>query len=419
MKRITLLGATTALFLQLSTASVAADQITVDRAEYEQLKAAVEMMLQERAEAKANAKETHDLATAAKKSADEATIVAEAAVEAAESSLNSTLNKVTLGGYGEVHYNNLQADDSQYDLEESDIHRFVLFAGYEYSDSIRFYSEFEIEHGVAGDGKNGEVEVEQAFIEWDFAENSSALAGVFLIPVGIMNETHEPDTFYGVERNNVENVIMPGTWWEIGSMITQRFDSGLKLEVAAHSGLKIPTSGSNTYRIRSGRQKASNADTHELAYTVAATYTGIAGLEVGGAIQYQEDVTQVKNDGMEEGVLWTTHLIYNKGAMGLRALYAEWDFDGDAVKAANNDKQYGWYIEPSFKATEKVGLFGRFEEVRGARTQDRFEQVSLGMNYWLHPNVVLKFDWADRKHDVTSAEGRDYDGYNLGVGWSF
>ena len=112
MKRITLLGATTALFLQLSTASVAADQITVDRAEYEQLKAAVEMMLQERAEAKANAKETHDLATAAKKSADEATIVAEAAVEAAESSLNSTLNKVTLGGYGEVHYNNLQADDS-------------------------------------------------------------------------------------------------------------------------------------------------------------------------------------------------------------------------------------------------------------------------------------------------------------------
>ena len=41
------------------------------------------------------------------------------------------------------------------------------------------------------------------------------------------------------------------------------------------------------------------------------------------------------------------------------------------------------------------------------------------MNYWLHPNVVLKLDWADRKHDVTSAEGRDYDGYNLGVGWSF
>ena len=420
MTKITLFGAATALMLQLSAPSFAADQVTVDRAEYEQLKAAVEMMLQERAQTKADAKETHELATAAKKSADEANAFAEAAVEAAESSLSSTLNKVTLGGYGEVHYNNLQAKDSANDVEESDIHRFVLFAGYEYSDSIRFYSEFEIEHGVAGEGKNGEVEIEQAYIEWDFAENSSALAGVFLLPIGIMNETHEPNTFYGVERNNVEKMIIPSTWWESGVMVSHHTDAGLKIEVAAHSGLKLPESGSKMYAVRYGRQKASEADTHELAYTAAVTYTGIAGLEIGAAINYQEDVTQVKNDGREEALLWVAHAIYNNGPFGLRALYAEWDIDGDVAKAANMDKQDGYYIEPSYMATEKLGFFGRYEDVRAGRGADRFDQVSLGFNYWLHPQVVLKFNWEERKHELSADKAtRDYDGYNLGVGWSF
>lgn len=399
------------------------EKIMVDKEEYEQLKAAVKFLMSEQEE---NQKAVEE----AKQAAAEATEVAEAAVEAAESPILEGLEGISIGGYGEVHYNNYKADDSDStnfqggnEFDELDIHRFVLFFGYQFNDYLRFYSEVEIEHGGVepdGDPLGGELEIEQAFIEWDFAENTSALGGVFILPVGILNETHEPDTFYGVERNNVENIIIPSTWWAVGTMLTHRFDAGLKLEVAAHSGLEIPTTGGSAFRVRSGRQKASNADASHLAYTGAATYTGIQGLEVGATVQLQDDASQVSGDGLDDGLLWSGHIAYERGMFGLRALYAEWDFDGDAVELANDDDQHGWYIEPSIKPFgDDVGFFFRYEEVEGGRERDEFEQWTVGLNYWLHENVVLKADFVDREHDEEAEEDRDFDGYNLGIGWSF
>ena len=303
-------------FLALSPFSAMAEgeKIMVDKDEYEQLKAAVKFLMSEREdnqkaveEAKQAAEEAAASAKAASETADEATEVAEAAAEAAESPILEGLKNVSIGGYGEVHYNNYQADDDdanpfggEDNFDEFDIHRFVLFFGYQFSENLRFYSEFEIEHGGVeddGDPLGGEVEVEQAFVEWDFAENTSALGGIFLIPVGILNETHEPDTFYGVERNVVENIITPATWWAAGAMLTHRFDSGLKLEFAVHEGLEIPVTGGSAFRVRSGRQKSSNADGSHLAYTGAVTYTGIQGLEIGATIQHQDDASQSGDDG--------------------------------------------------------------------------------------------------------------------------
>ena len=79
-------------------------------------------------------------------------------------------SRTRIGGYGEVHYNNLSADDPARDLEEVDFHRFVLFFGHEFSDRVSFFSELELEHSVAGDGKPGEMELEQAYL--NFALNN-------------------------------------------------------------------------------------------------------------------------------------------------------------------------------------------------------------------------------------------------------
>ncbi len=168
-------------------------------------------------------------------------------------------SRTTIGGYGELHYNNLNAKDPARDVEMIDLHRFVLFFGHEFNDKTRFYSEVEIEHAFVADSGGdtpGEVEIEQAFIEFDLRQDLYAKAGVFLIPVGILNETHEPDTFYGVERNDVENIIVPSTWWEGGAGLNGRFGSGWNWDVAFTSGLQMPTTGSNAFRVRSGRQKS-------------------------------------------------------------------------------------------------------------------------------------------------------------------
>ena len=151
-----------------------------------------------------------------------------------ENSKSSTSN-TTVGGYGELHYNNL-SNGKGTDKKVLDLHRFVIFVNHEFNDDIRFFSEFEIEHAFISDNNDGsgntspgEVEVEQAFVQFDIGENTNVDAGVFLIPVGILNETHEPPTFYGVERNPVEKNIIPVTWWEGGAMLSGHYDSGFSI----------------------------------------------------------------------------------------------------------------------------------------------------------------------------------------------
>ncbi len=330
--------------------------------------------------------------------------------------------KTTIGGYGELHYNKLSADDPSHDLERIDFHRFVLFFNHKFNDKTRFYSELEVEHALVADTGGdtpGEVEIEQAFIEFDLKQNLHARAGLFLIPVGLVNETHEPPTFYGVERNDVENVIVPSTWWEAGAAMNGRLGTDWSWDVALTSGLAIPTTGSNAFRIRSGRQKVANAVASDGAITGRLRYFGIPGLQAAMTVQYQFDPSQVANDGLDDGTLIETHVDYQHGGFGLRALYAHWDFSGDAVEAANADKQTGWYIEPSYRFNPKIGLYTRYEEVDAARDRDQFSQWELGLNWWPTENVVIKFDYRDRSHDLPGEYGRNFTGIDLGVGYSF
>ena len=401
------------------TLPLQAEQISVDREEYENLKKAVEyLMIQQ--------KQAMETATRAEEKADEANEVANATAEVVEDSPLDAFEGISLGGYGEVHYNNLSADDSDRDLEEVDLHRFVLFVGKEFTDDLRFVSEFEIEHGgveADGDPLGGEVEIEQAYIEYDVNDNAQVRGGVFLVPAGILNETHEPPTFYGVERNDVENVIIPSTWWEAGVGSTFRTNNGFSFDAALHSGLNFSgTSG----RIRSARGKVSNQRLSDPAVTGRVKYTGIQGLELAASINHQTDPTQdddtdAEDDFIDDATLYQAHAIYNRGRLGLRALYAQWDFSGDIEDAAGDiDEQFGWYLEPSFKVNNWLGLYARYEEVEGARIQDQFSQWEVGANWWPHKDVVVKFDYRDRSHDPEAeADGRDFDGFDLGIGYMF
>ncbi len=396
-----------------------AEKISVDREEYENLKKAVEYLLQQQ-------KETLKKAESAEAKAEEANEIAIATAEVVEDSPIDALEGISIGGYGEVHYNNYDADDSDRDLEEIDLHRFVLFIGKEFNDDLRFVSEFEIEHGgVEADGSplDGEVEIEQAFVEYDVNDSAQIRGGVFLQPVGILNETHEPPTFYGVERNGVESIIIPATWWEGGIGGTMMFDNGLSADLAYTSGLNF--SGFSG-RVRSARGKLSNQRFSDGAVTGRLKYTGIQGLELAASVNHQFDPTQdddsaAEDDFIDDGTLLTTHAIYNRGKFGLRALYAQWDFSGDIEDTAEElDEQFGWYIEPSFKLTENFGIYARFLDVEGAREQDQYHEIEAGVNWWPHDSVVVKANWRDREHDPAGeAAGRDLDGFDLGIGYMF
>ncbi len=338
-----------------------------------------------------------------------------AAIKAKDSSLQA-FGDVHVAGYGELHYNNLSGDGGASDKESVDFHRFVLFFGYEFSDSIRFNSEVEIEHSLSGEGKPGEVELEQAYIDFDLNRSHTVRGGLFLLPIGILNDTHEPTTFYGVERNSVEKNIIPTTWWEAGAGLHGRLSGNLSYAAYLHSGLL--TSSNKSYAVRSGRQKVAEAEASDFAGTIAINWR-IPGITVGGALQYQSDLTQSSDPDAGEAVLAELHTDIRKGALGLRALYASWTLDGDGPRSIGADEQYGWYVEPSFRASEHIGLFVRYSEWDNKAGNDgddsKKAQYDAGVNWWPHEQVVIKADyqWQDNE------DGKDQSGFNLGLGYDF
>lgn len=360
---------------------------------------------------------------ATEQTAREASETAEAVAEATEEAVKAAslmTNKTSIGGYGELHYNNLDDQNGTADKDEIDFHRFVLFFGHEFNDNLRFFSELELEHGIAGDGKSGEIELEQAYIEYDINQQHRVKGGLFLSPVGILNETHEPNTFYGTERNPVEKNIVPATWWAAGAMFSGEIAQGFSYDLAATSGLDVSKKGSTTsYKIRDGRQKVSKALADDFAYTARLKWTAIPGVELAATAQYQEDVTQSQDPTAGSATLFETHAVIQRGAFGLRALYARWDLDGDGPKATGYDEQTGWYIEPSFRINSNLGLFARYNEwdnQAGSGTDTEYQQVDLGVNWWPHQSVVVKFDYQTQS---APANKKELDGFNLGLGYQF
>jgi len=336
------------------------------------------------------------------------------AVEEGTSASHGWWNKTSLGGYGELH---LEGGDK----DEIDFHRFVLFVGHEMSDQIRLFTEFELEHSLAGEGQPGEVELEQAYIEFDVTPNHHALAGLWLMPIGIMNDTHEPPTFYGVERNNVEKNIIPTTWWECGFGARGNLENGIGYNIGAHSGLSTPITGGNAFKIRNGRQKCAEATAKDFAYSGRLTYTAVPGLELAVSGQYQNDLTQGQDP--TNATLIAPHIVYSKDGFGLRALYAHWDLDSTGASAVGRGEQSGWYVEPSYRfelgSAGDLGFFARyaaFDNEAGDSTDSETQETNLGANYWPHEDVVLKADLLVQD----TPEGTDSDNkVNFGVGFQF
>ncbi len=345
--------------------------------------------------------------------------VERAAAKVGESVTPGWWQRTQLGGYGEMHYNGAKNGDDQIDF-----HRFVLFLGHDFTERLRMFAEVELEHSLSGEGQPGEVELEQAYIEMDFTKNHRGKAGLFLLPVGIVNETHEPPTFFGVERNPIETNIIPTTWWEGGVGFSGTMAQGFGYDLAVHSGLETPTSGSNAFKIRNGRQKVASAQADSGAVTSRVKWTGMPGVELGASAQYQQDIAQ--NDFGENvpATLVETHADIRRGPWGLRALYARWDVNADAAKTSGRDIQQGWYVEPSYRfatSVGDVGVFSRYNQWNneaGLSSISDTRQYDIGANYWPHPQVVLKADLALVDYPASSSSSDD-EIVNLGVGFQF
>jgi hypothetical protein len=190
----------------------------------------------------------------------------------------STLgNKLTIGGYGEVHYHQLFSSDSRQN-GELDVHRVVMLFGYQFSDRTQFVTELEFEHV-------SEIAVEQAFLQHRISKSINFKAGLLLIPMGIINEYHEPTTFNGVDRPLIDQKISPTTWREIGLGFSGNIQpASLKYQVYLVNGFNgydgtAKLNGQNG--LRNGRQDGAESYISSPNFTAKIEYYGIRGLNLG------------------------------------------------------------------------------------------------------------------------------------------
>jgi len=146
--------------------------------------------------------------------------------------------RTTVGGYGEVHYTNPTGPNTPATVN---LRRFVVYLAHDFNDRLAFRSELEIEDAkIEAGSAAGEVALEQAFLDGRVAQGLTLRAGLLLVPVGIINETHEPPTFNGVNRPDFDHDIIPTTWREIGvgAAGTLPGGSGLSYRLYLVNGLR-------------------------------------------------------------------------------------------------------------------------------------------------------------------------------------
>lgn len=201
-----------------------------------------------------------------------------------QSNLNNSANrmmmsdkKLTIGGYAQIDYNQPFGNNTIQN-GKLDVHRLVLLFGYNFTNKLSFVTEIEIEHV-------NEIYVEQAFINYSFNTYLNLRGGLLLIPMGIINENHEPPTFNGVERPLIDKYIVPTTWREIGFGLAGSIpEVSLRYQAYLVNGFKSydgEAKLSGEYGLRKGRQKGAESIMRTPGLAARVEYFGVLGLNLG------------------------------------------------------------------------------------------------------------------------------------------
>lgn len=341
-----------------------------------------------------------------------------------------------ISGYMEMHLN--RPDDGPAVL---DFHRFVLLLSHRFSDRIRFVGELELEHAlVEGLEEAGELELEQAYLDFLISRPFNVRAGMVLVPIGIINERHEPPVFHGVERPFVDTVIVPSTWFEVGAGVHGELGEGFRyrgyvlaplnaLEFSAEEGL------------RGGRQKGVEANVRNAAFAGRVEYLGWPGLQVGVGGWHGESSFAVPRLDTK---VWMAEADarYRAGRAELRAQYAHVGI-GDAARlnesiertsgvSPNIARQLrGFYVEGAYTVwnsgpARDLAVFTRYENFdtqfrmpAGFTPLEEFDRTAwtVGATYYPDPDVAVKLDYTTLKS--RSGFVRLPRSLNVGIGWWF
>ncbi|NLF30500.1 MAG: hypothetical protein GX591_06395 [Planctomycetes bacterium] len=350
-------------------------------------------------------------------------------------------NRFHLGGYGEIHANFAENGGK----DAIDIHRLVLYLGYDFADWIRFHSEVEVEHAWASSDSDGYLLIEQAYVDFLLSPQVNVRAGRILTPLGIINSRHEPPRFFGVERPSFAKHIIPTTWSSDGVGLFGTLSPQLNYQLYVVGGLD--GSGFDAGGIRDGRIKESPS-LHEPAVTGRVDLFPFAGRDLPhnqslrlGLSGYHGGLDN-GNKGSNPGVDGDISIVsadaeYTLGRFEFQGATAWEHIDGArAIGSGTAEGIFGFYVVGGYHFWPdawKTGRLANADSVAFVRydlfdtqhnmpsgiaadeTLDRSEWT-FGVNFYPVPNLVVKADYQVRRDSA----GSDLDQLiNLGIGWEF
>lgn len=348
--------------------------------------------------------------------------------------------RTTVGGYGEVHYTDPTGPNTP---PQVNLTRFVVYLAHTFNDRLAFGSELEVEDAkVEGGGSGGEVGIEQAYLDYRFEDWFTLRTGLVLVPVGIINETHEPPTFNGVERPPFEQDVIPTTWREIGLGALGMVPgvAGLSYRVYVLNGLKAEGFSADQ-GIREGRQEGQHASFANPSLTGRLEWAR-PGLKIGGSFWYggTANADSVLGTGSFAApiTLVSADARYDIGGASFRALVANIEVhDAAAINArfgsAIGSRIAGGYVEAAYNvltrlvptSSQQLNAFVRFERydtqasVPAGTLQDPTlarRIATVGLSYKPIYNLVFKGDY-QLLHNRSGLN--EVEVLSLGIGYQF
>ena len=355
----------------------------------------------------------------------------------AASKVYRTERGLSIGGYGELLYQNF--DDERDDGAASgktdtfDVLRGVLYFGYKFDDRWLLNTEIEYEHA------GSEVAVEFAYVDYLWRPQAGFRAGLLLLPMGFLNELHEPTVFLGARRPDIENVIIPTTWRENGLGL---FGDAGSFTYRTYIVNGLRGAGFTAGGLRGGRQKGNQAKAEDFAWVGRLDFTGVPGLLVGTSAYVGDSGQDLTAGGREVSVgtqIFEGHLEYRWRGLEFRALGVQAELDdvadlnaalGLTGSASVGEQLAGWYLQLGYDVLAGRGgqrSFIPYARWEAYNTQDEVpagfranpandvESLTLGFAFKPIDQLVLKVD----HQNYDNAAGTGTDQFNVLFGFIF
>jgi hypothetical protein len=283
-------------------------------------------------------------------------------------------------------------------------------------------------------------------------------AGLFLMPVGLLNQNHEPTAYYGVFRPDVDTKIIPSTWREVGLGVSSTTEKGLTWDLALTTMPNLskwdPTSTEGLIRgpLQAMHGEGQFAAARDLGLVGALNWRGVPGLLAGGSVVYgkigQQQTDFLGNDS--KLLMLDAHLRYQIGG---------WDFAGVVARATISNTEalnasfatssipnptlvpqlfYGGYVQAAYKLWHQgdytltpfvryeryntAAGFGALPVALGGVKAPTENLWTVGANFLIGEGVVLKADYRRYRYGTMPDTVNHFtpgNSINLGVGYQF